>query len=90
MEASAIVAGTANLEAAKALLDWSITRKANEMYNTGYAVVAMPGVAKPVEHFPEGLIDAMIQNDFEWAANNRRVILSEWQKRYDSKSEPKN
>ena len=26
------------------------------MYNTGYAVVAMPGVAKPVEHFPEGLV----------------------------------
>jgi iron(III) transport system substrate-binding protein len=22
------------------------------MYNVGYAVVAMPGVAKPVEHLP--------------------------------------
>ncbi|MDH3669136.1 MAG: putative 2-aminoethylphosphonate ABC transporter substrate-binding protein [Paracoccaceae bacterium] len=89
MEATAIVAGTANLEAAKTLVDWSITQKANEMYNTGYAVVAMPGVAKPVEHFPEGLLDAMIQNDFEWAANNRKAILAEWQKRYDAKSEPK-
>jgi len=59
------------------------------MYNTGYAVVAMPGVAKPVPHFPEGLIEKMIDNDFEWAANNRKAILEEWQKRYDSKSEPK-
>ncbi|TDI59097.1 MAG: putative 2-aminoethylphosphonate ABC transporter substrate-binding protein, partial [Alphaproteobacteria bacterium] len=89
MEATAIIAGTDKLEAAKTLLDWSITLTANEMYNTGYAVVAMPGVAKPVKHFPEGLLDAMIENDFEWAANNRKAILTEWQKRYDSKSEPK-
>ena len=89
MEATAIVAGTANLEAAKTLVDWSVTKQANEMYNSGYAVVAMPGVAKPVEHFPENLVDKMIDNDFEFAANNRKAILEEWQKRYDSKSEPK-
>ena len=90
MEATAIMAGTANLEAAKTLVDWTVTRTANEMYNTGYAVVAMPGVAKPVEHFPEGLNEAMIDNDFEWAASNRKAILTEWQSRYDSKSDPKN
>ena len=89
MEATAIVAGTANLDAAKTLVDWSISHTANVMYNTGYAVVAMPGVAKPVEHFPEGLLDAMIDNDFEFAANNRKAILAEWQARYDSKSDPK-
>ena len=89
MEATAIVAGTSNLEAAQTLVDWSITRKANEMYNTGYAVVAMPGVAKPVQFFPENLIEKMIDNDFEFAANNRAKILEEWQKRYDSKSDPK-
>ncbi len=90
MEATAIVAGTDDLEAAQKLVDWSISPKAMEMYNQGYAVVAIPGIAKPVEHFPEGLVDAMIDNDFEWAANNRKRILAEWQKRYDSKSEPKN
>lgn len=89
MEATAIVAGTDNLEDAKTLVDWSITKKANEMYNSGYAVVAYPGVAKPVEHFPENLLEKMIDNDFEFAANNRKAILDEWQKRYDSKSEPK-
>jgi iron(III) transport system substrate-binding protein len=31
----------------------------------------------------------MIDNDFEFAANNRKSILEEWQKRYDSKSDPK-
>ena len=89
MEATAIVAGTSKLEAAQTLVDWSITRKANEMYNTGYAVVAMPGVAKPVEFFPPNLQEKMIDNDFEWAANNRKAILAEWLKRYDSKSEAK-
>ena len=90
MEATAIVAGTDSLEAAKTLVDWSITKKANEMYNVGYAVVAYPGVAKPVEHFPDGLTDAMIDNDFEFAANNRAEILEKWQSRYDGKSDPKN
>lgn len=89
MEATAIVAGTDNLADAKTLVDWSVTKKANEMYNTGYAVVAYPGVAKPVEHFPPGLLEKMIDNDFETAANNRKKILAEWQSRYDGKSEPK-
>ncbi|NNE22136.1 MAG: putative 2-aminoethylphosphonate ABC transporter substrate-binding protein [Rhizobiales bacterium] len=89
MEATAIIAGTSKLDAAKKLVDWSITKKANEMYNTGYAVVAMPGVAKPVEHFPANLLEKMIDYDFEFAANNRAAILKEWAKRYDSKSEPK-
>nr|WP_319948596.1 putative 2-aminoethylphosphonate ABC transporter substrate-binding protein [uncultured Shimia sp.] len=89
MEATAIVAGTANLEAAQKLVDFTVTKAASEMYNTGYAVVAYPGVAKPVEHFPEGLLEAMIDNDFEFAANNRAAILKEWQSRYDGKSDPK-
>lgn len=89
MEATAIVAGTQYLEAAQKLVDFTVTKEANEMYNTGYAVVAYPGVAKPVEHFPEGLLEAMIDNDFEFAANNRAAILKEWQGRYDGKSDPK-
>ena len=90
MEATAIVAGTDNLDAAKKLADFSVTEEANGLYNGGYAVLAIPSVAKPVPHFPEGLQDAMIDNDFEFAANNRRAILKEWQQRYDGKSDPKN
>jgi len=89
MEATAIVKGTKKLDAVKTLVDWSISKKANEMYNEGYAVVAMTGVAKPVEHFPPNVAEKMIDNDFEWAASNRERILAEWQKRYDSKSEAK-
>ena len=80
MEASGIIAGTDKLKAAKTLMDWSISRTAMEMYNTAYAVVGMPGVAKPVEHFPPTLLEKMITNDFEWAANNRKAILERMEK----------
>lgn len=89
MEAAAIVKGTKKLEAAKALMNWATTKSANELYNKSYAVVAMPGVAKPIENYPSNIESLMIDNDFQWSAVNRSRILSEWQKRYDSKSEPK-
>ncbi|MBL8259346.1 MAG: putative 2-aminoethylphosphonate ABC transporter substrate-binding protein [Candidatus Competibacteraceae bacterium] len=89
LEAFAIVKGTRKLEAAKQLADWSASRKANALYNEGYAVVAMPGVAKPVPNYPEGIAEKMIQNDFGWVAKHREMILAEWAKRYDGKSEPK-
>jgi len=89
MEATAIVKGTKKLKAAQALADWSVTEKANKMYNEGYAVIAIPELAREVKYFPPGIIEAMINNNFEWAANNRKKILKQWQSRYDSKSEPK-
>ncbi len=82
LESFAIVKGTKNLEAAKALADWSVTRRANEIYNEEYAVVAMPGVAKPVKNFPPKILEKMIDNDFAWAAANRMSILKKWQNRY--------
>ena len=90
LEASAIVKGTKKLASAKKLIDWSVTKEANRMYNKAYAVVAYPGVAEAVKNYPVGVTDKMIDNDFAWAAKNRRRILKEWSKRYDGKSDPKN
>ncbi len=89
MEATAIIKGTKKLAAAKTLVDWTISRKAMEMYNEAYAVVGIPGIAKPVKYFPAETTSRMIKNDFAWAAANRKTILAKWQKRYDSKSDPK-
>ncbi len=89
LEANAIVRTTKHLKEARELMDWSVTRKANVIYNEEYAVVAMPGVAKPVKNFPPGILEKMIDNDFEWAAANRIRILKQWQNRYGSKSLPK-
>ncbi|MDH5750246.1 MAG: putative 2-aminoethylphosphonate ABC transporter substrate-binding protein [Rhodospirillales bacterium] len=91
LESFAIVKGVkgAKLAAAKKLADWSVSKRANEIYNEEYAVVAMPGIAKPVKNFPPNILNQMIVNDFAWAAKNRGRILKEWAKRYDSKSDPK-
>ncbi|HDZ39331.1 MAG TPA: putative 2-aminoethylphosphonate ABC transporter substrate-binding protein [Marinobacter sp.] len=89
VEATAIVDGTDKLDAAQTLVDWSISRTAMEMYNEGYAIVAMPGVAQPVKHFPANAEELIIDNDFAWAASNREAILAEWARRYDGKSEAK-
>ncbi len=90
MEANAIIKGTKKMEAAKKLMDFAATKKANELYNEYYAVVAYKGVNKPIPNYPANAEAQMIKTiDFEWAANNRERILAEWTKRYDSKSEPK-
>lgn len=89
MEATSIIKGTKHLDAAKTLMDWTVSKKANELYSEGYAVVAMPKIAKPIEYFPEDAESLMIDNDFEWSAKNRDAILTQWQARYDSKSEAK-
>ncbi|MCG8611473.1 MAG: putative 2-aminoethylphosphonate ABC transporter substrate-binding protein [Pseudomonadales bacterium] len=89
MESAAIVKGTDKLDAAKKLLDFAVSKDAMKMYNKGYAIVAMPGVAQPVEFFPENPEELIIDNNFEWAAQNRKDILKEWTTRYDSKSDPK-
>ncbi|GAB2579657.1 putative 2-aminoethylphosphonate ABC transporter substrate-binding protein [Nitrincola alkalisediminis] len=89
MEAAAIVKGTKNMDAAKTLMDWAVSRDANELYNEGYAVVAMPGVAKPIENYPADIVERMIDNDFAFSAVNRDRILQEWQRRYDAKSDSK-
>ena len=53
--------------------------RSEAMYNEGYAVVAMPGLAKPMPNFPEESSSSLIENDFDWAATNRERILAEWQ-----------
>ena len=89
VEASGIIKTTKKLEAAKTLMDWHISPAAMAVYNDYLPILAIPEIAKPVEHFPENTLEMMIDNDFGWAASNRKRILGEWQKRFDAKSEPK-
>ncbi|OZI74198.1 putative 2-aminoethylphosphonate ABC transporter substrate-binding protein [Bordetella genomosp. 12] len=89
VEATAIVRGTKNLEAARKVADFSASRAANELYKTNFAVLAIPSVATSNPNLPADLASRMIKNDFVWAATQREPILAEWTKRYDSKSEPK-
>src|SRR4029077_14956697 len=89
MEATAIVKGTKNLEAARRFVDWTVTDKAMKLYNEGYAIVAISKMSQPIEHLPANMLEHIAKNDFQWAAATRQRILDEWSKRYDVKSEPK-
>ena len=64
MEATSIVKGTKNLDAAMKLVDFSVSKAANVMYNSVYAVIAYPGIAMPVENYPDAVAGAMIDNNF--------------------------
>lgn len=89
MEASAIVAGTDQPEAARALIDWAVSDAAMQIYAENFAILANPAMEKPIAGLPAGIRDKLIKNDFEWAANERSEILDKWNARYGSKSEPK-
>ncbi|GGY04110.1 putative 2-aminoethylphosphonate ABC transporter substrate-binding protein [Paludibacterium paludis] len=89
VEGTAILKGTKKLEAARRLADFSASREAMALYEKNYAVLAIPGIAKPNPHLPADYEKRLVRNDFAWAAKNRDAILKEWARRYDSKSEKK-
>lgn len=89
MEATGIVKGTKNLEAAKKLADWAASKKGSELYGKYYALVANPDVKAAPPNYPADGEAKMVKNDFGWMADNRDRILAEWSKRYESKSAPK-
>ncbi len=89
LEASGIMKNTKKVEAARALMDWLATPGAMELFAKNFAVLAMPGMAKPLDYVPADYEKRLVKNDFAWSAKNRDKILAEWTKRYDGKSEPK-
>jgi iron(III) transport system substrate-binding protein len=89
LEASGIMKTTKKLDAARKLMDWLATPEAMALFSKNFAVVAIPGIAKPLDFIPADYEKRLIKNDFAWEAKNRDKILAEWTKRYDSKSAPK-
>ncbi len=90
MDTAAILKGTKNPQAARRLMDFAASRKANELYATFVSQVAMPGIASTIPDYPEGVAESMIKNDFAWASANRARILAEWTRRYEGKAVKKN
>ena len=87
LESSGIMKNTKKLDAAKAVMDWLATPGAMELFSKNFAVLAVPGIAKPLEFVPADYEKRLVKNDFAWSAKNRDKILAEWNKRYDAKSE---
>lgn len=89
LEAAGIHKGTKNLDAAKKLMDWSISDEAMKLYAKNFAVVAVPSMSEKLEFVPADFGTRLVKNDFAWAAKNRDKILAEWTKRYEGKAAAK-
>jgi iron(III) transport system substrate-binding protein len=89
IEATAIVKGTKNMDAAKKLVDWTVSKQAAEIYSKTYALVAHKEVKAEPKNYPAGMEAKLVKNDFGWMGKERGRILAEWTKRYDAKSDPK-
>ncbi len=85
MDAAGILSGTRNPDAARRLVDFAASRKANEIYARFIQQVAIEGIAKPIRFYPEGVAASMIKNDLVWASENRERIIAEWARRYGRK-----
>jgi iron(III) transport system substrate-binding protein len=89
VEANALIKKPAIKPAARVFLDWALSAPAMDAYAKVYPITAYPTqVAIPAE-YPANPESQLIENDFDWAAQNRERILAEWTRRYDGKSEAK-
>ena len=89
VEANALMKKPRIKKEAKVFLDWAISPEAMALYAKVYPIVATDIKVEAPEGWPSDPMSVLIDNDLEWAANNRKRILKEWTKRYDSKSAPK-
>ncbi|MEC0227613.1 putative 2-aminoethylphosphonate ABC transporter substrate-binding protein [Paenibacillus alba] len=90
VEANALIKKKTMKQASQQFLDWAITDEAMLEYNKNYAILAIKTDASKL---PEGYkvdpLKQLIKNDLNETAKNRESILAEWDKRYNTKSEPK-
>ena len=89
VEANALMKKPRIKKEAKIFLDWAISDEAMAMYAKVYPIVATDIKVDAPEGWPSDPMSVLIDNDLQWAAQNRKSILKEWIKRYDSKSAPK-
>jgi iron(III) transport system substrate-binding protein len=89
LEATAILRGTRNLDAARRLADFAVSRPAMELYGRYYALLALPGVEPTVRGYPAEFAQRLVNADFRAIANDRDRILREWAQRFDGKSAPR-
>lgn len=85
MDTAAILKGTKNLDAARRVMDFAASRRANELYAKWVPLTAIENVAPAPKNYPAEVAASMIKNDFAWAMENRDRIIAEWQKRYAKK-----
>ncbi|MCL9776868.1 putative 2-aminoethylphosphonate ABC transporter substrate-binding protein [Vibrio methylphosphonaticus] len=75
-------------DAAKRVVDWSVSKAANELYIEMYPVVGHKEVKATASNFPN-VQEAMADMDFGKMGTDRADVLKTWSQKFDAKSEPK-
>lgn len=88
-EATALVKGGKNPEAAKMLADFAVSDEGMAITSKYYVVLPRDGFNKPIPHYPEGEEKLMMNIDYVWVSAHRTEILDDWQRRYGTKDAPK-
>ncbi len=88
MQAAGILKRTDHAGDAKVFMDWAISMAAMESYARNAEVSAMRVRVKKMDFLPANISEKMIKVDFDWRAKEKERILTEWKRRYASKSEP--
>jgi iron(III) transport system substrate-binding protein len=88
LEANALMASSANKEAAKRFLDWTLSDTAVDEYYKWKEIVTLSGGAMPQNFLdaglPEDIGSVMWDMDFAWSAANRDRILEQWQAEFET------
>lgn len=78
-EATAILKTTDKLEAAQKLMDWTCSEAVGKIAADFSGLAGRPEFTTPEAKKAEAL---MIDNDLQWAAENRDRLLKQWRERY--------
>ncbi|NQX66863.1 putative 2-aminoethylphosphonate ABC transporter substrate-binding protein [Paenibacillus alba] len=90
VEANGLIKKKALKPIAKEFLDWAISEDAMKEYNKNYAIISVKNEGNKIpEGYEKDPVKQLIKNDLNTMAKERDGILTEWQKRFDSKSEAK-
>ena len=87
VDTSVIIKKGGDMQAARRVLDWSISARAGAIYARQYAIIAQNFDYPKPPGIPGDIEDRLIANDLSWVSHNRERILSEWRRRFESKSE---
>ncbi len=89
LEANALMKNAKHPEAAKAFLDWALTKHAMEAYSKYKLMVTLPGVESQSEiPLPPSNEVNLFPMDFDWAANNKAAVVDKWTSLFQDKTKP--
>lgn len=72
---------------AKIFLDWAISDEAMKMYGTQYAITGVEIETSMPNGYPTNPLEHLVENDFNWLAENKDKILEKWGNKFGAKAE---